>query len=71
MLEKHRRRRTKQQGAGLIEVMVALLILGIGLLGILNMQTQSLNLNQEAGFANSGMGFDSVVRHTCGYPSAR
>jgi len=34
MLEKHRRRRTKQQGAGLIEVMVALLILGIGLLGI-------------------------------------
>ena len=41
-------KRVTQTGVGLIEVMVALFILGVGLLGILNMQTQSLVFNQQA-----------------------
>ncbi|WP_370981550.1 type IV pilus modification protein PilV [Agaribacterium sp. ZY112] len=37
-----------QAGAGLIEVMVAVLVLGIGLLGLMNLQNRSLQLNQQA-----------------------
>lgn len=37
-----------QQGASLIEVMVALFVLAIGLLGILAMQAQSMRFNQSA-----------------------
>jgi len=48
MLSAYHRQKSAQIGAGLIEVMVALLLLGIGLLGIMNMQTRSLNLNQQA-----------------------
>ncbi|WP_096087316.1 type IV pilus modification protein PilV [Agaribacterium haliotis] len=39
----------KQQcGVGLIEVMVAVLVLGIGMLGLLNLQNSTLQLNQQA-----------------------
>jgi type IV pilus assembly protein PilV len=39
-----------QQGAGLIEVMVSLLILAVGLLGVLSLQANGLNSNQRAVF---------------------
>jgi type IV pilus assembly protein PilV len=37
-----------QRGVGLVEVLVAVLILGIGLLGLAALQTQSLKYNGEA-----------------------
>lgn len=40
----------RQLGAGLIEVMVSLLILGIGLLGVLSLQAKGMNSNQRATF---------------------
>lgn len=41
--------RTKtQQGSSLIEVMVALFVLAIGLLGVLAMQSKSMQFNQSA-----------------------
>jgi type IV pilus assembly protein PilV len=43
--------RNKQEGAGLIEVLVALTILAIGLLGVLSMQVTGLKSNQRALFA--------------------
>lgn len=39
-----------QQGVGLIEVLVAVLVLAIGLLGLAGLQTQSLRFNNEAYF---------------------
>lgn len=39
-----------QRGAGLVEVMVSLLILGVGLLGVLSLQAKGLNSNQRAVF---------------------
>jgi|AntRauTorcE11898_2_1112593.scaffolds.fasta_scaffold44682_2 type IV pilus assembly protein PilV len=39
-----------QQGVGLIEVLVAVLVLGVGLLGLAGLQTQSLRFNNEAYF---------------------
>jgi type IV pilus assembly protein PilV len=39
-----------QQGAGLIEVMVSLLILAVGLLGVLSLQANGLNSNTRAEF---------------------
>ncbi len=39
------------RGAGFIEVLVALVILAIGLLGVLSMQARGLNSNQRALFA--------------------
>lgn len=39
-----------QQGLGLIEVLVSVLILAIGLLGLAGLQTQSLRFNNEAYF---------------------
>jgi len=38
----------KQTGASLVEVMVALFVLAIGLLGILAMQSKSMQFNQSA-----------------------
>lgn len=38
----------KQKGAGLIEVLVAVLILAIGLLGLGGLQTQSMKQNRES-----------------------
>lgn len=40
----------KQQGAGLIEVLIALLVLAVGLLGLGALQTQSLKFNNESYF---------------------
>jgi type IV pilus assembly protein PilV len=40
----------KQKGAGFIEMMVALVILAIGLLGVLSMQTRGMRSNQQAEF---------------------
>jgi len=37
-----------QQGASLVEVMVAALVLGIGLLGILSLQSRSLQFSQQS-----------------------
>ncbi len=43
----------KQQiGAGFIEVLVALVILAIGLLGVMSMQVQGITSNQRALFAS-------------------
>lgn len=39
-----------QAGSGLIEVMVSLLILGVGLLGVLSLQANGLNSGQRAHF---------------------
>ncbi len=38
----------RQRGVGLIEVLIALLVLSIGLLGLAALQTQSLKFNQGA-----------------------
>lgn len=40
----------KQRGAGLIEVLIALLVLAVGLLGLGALQTQSLKFNNESYF---------------------
>lgn len=37
-----------QKGASLIEVLIALFLLAVGLLGVLAMQTESLKLNQQS-----------------------
>jgi type IV pilus assembly protein PilV len=37
-----------QKGASLLEVLIALFILGVGLLGVLAMQAESLKLNQQS-----------------------
>ncbi len=37
-----------QKGASLIEVMVSLVVLGVGILGLVSMQVQSLRLNSQA-----------------------
>lgn len=41
-------KKNKQFGSSLLEVMVALLVLAIGLLGVLAMQVQTLKFNQSA-----------------------
>ncbi|MEO0443492.1 MAG: type IV pilus modification protein PilV [Pseudomonadota bacterium] len=46
----NRIRKKLQKGAGIIEVMVSLLVLAIGLLGVLSLQTNGLNSNQRAAF---------------------
>ncbi|MEH6550499.1 MAG: type IV pilus modification protein PilV [Pseudomonadales bacterium] len=46
------RKQSSQQGMGLIEVLVALMVLAIGLLGMLNMQSKGLQFNQ-AGYYRS------------------
>lgn len=40
----------KQKGFGLIEVLVAMLVLSIGLLGVAGLQAQSIRFNHEAYF---------------------
>ncbi|ODS24879.1 type IV pilus modification protein PilV [Candidatus Endobugula sertula] len=41
----------RQDGAGLIEVLVALVVLAVGLLGVLSMQARGIDSNQRAFFA--------------------
>jgi len=43
-----RNRRYTQQGVGIIEIMIALLVLTIGLLGMASMQTNGLNMTSES-----------------------
>ena len=43
----------KQKGVGLIEVLVSLVVIAIGLLGILGMQTQALKQSQETYLFNN------------------
>jgi type IV pilus assembly protein PilV len=54
----------QQKGAGMIEVLVALTILAIGLLGVLSLQTQGLQSNQRALFASEAniLAFDMADR---------
>lgn len=47
---------TRQRGAGLIEVMVALFILAVGLLGYLGLQTEGMSLGRQA-YMNSQAAF--------------
>jgi type IV pilus assembly protein PilV len=47
-LTQYRSRPRSQQGFGLIEVLVAVLILAFGMLGLLGLQTRSLALNQSS-----------------------
>jgi len=49
-MAKNNKDTANQLGAGLIEVMAALLILAIGLLGLLGLQANGLNSNQRAVF---------------------
>ncbi|MGS2717981.1 type IV pilus modification protein PilV [Eionea flava] len=46
------KQRKYQKGAGFIEVLVALVILAIGLLGVLSMQSRGLGSNQRAIFSS-------------------
>lgn len=41
---------TKQSGVGLIEVLIAILVLSVGLLGLAGLQSQSLKFNNESQF---------------------
>ncbi len=38
----------KQQGSSLLEAMISLFVLGVGVLGVLALQTKSLRFNQQA-----------------------
>ena len=42
--------KTHQEGLGMVEVLVSLLLLGVGLLGALSLQATSLNTGQRANF---------------------
>lgn len=44
-----------QRGMGLVEVLVALLVLAVGLLGILSMEARGLQLNQLAYYQSQAM----------------
>lgn len=48
---------TRQRGAGLIEALVAILILSIGLLGMIGMQTAALK-HEQTGWARSALATD-------------
>ena len=53
-----------QRGSSLIETMVSLLLLAIGLLGMLSLQTNGINSNQRAVFVNEAhsIGWDLIER---------
>ncbi len=50
LLGRHINKKSLQQGTTLVEVIVSLLILGIGLLGMLSLQANGLNGHQRANF---------------------
>lgn len=54
----------RQRGVGLIEVLVALLVLGVGLLGLASLQTNALRFNQDALFSSQAttLGYDVLDR---------
>lgn len=47
--------RARQSGMGMIEVLVALLVLAIGLFGVLSMQTKGLQMNQAGYYQSQAM----------------
>lgn len=53
-----------QRGMGLIEVLVALVILGVGLLGLASLQSNALRFNQDALFSSQAttLGYDVLER---------
>jgi type IV pilus assembly protein PilV len=62
-----------QQGFGLIEVLVAVLVMGIGLLGLAGLQTQSLRFNNEAYFRTQAtlLSMDMADRLRANFETAR
>lgn len=54
MLMKNRSKK-RQSGVGLIEVLVALLILTIGILGMVALQTRALQLNQDSVYTSQAL----------------
>lgn len=60
-------------GYGLIEVLVAVLVLAIGLLGLAGLQTQSLRFNNEAYFRTQAtiLAMDMADRLRANLPTAR
>lgn len=62
-----------QQGVGLIEVLVAVLVLAIGLLGLAGLQTQSLRFNNEAYFRTQAtlLAMDMADRLRANWEEAR
>lgn len=53
--------KNNQQGAGLIEVLIAVLIIGVGLLGIAGLQTVALKSATQAGFRSNATDFASSL----------
>lgn len=46
--QEHRRRIMMQQGSSLLEVLIAFFVLGVGLLGVVALQAESLKLNEHS-----------------------
>ena len=63
----------KQRGVGLIEVLVSVLILGVGLLGLAGLQAQSLRFNNEAYFRTQAtlLAMDMADRLRANFETAR
>lgn len=47
-MDKHHLRMGKQRGISLLEVLVALFVLAVGLLGVIALQAETIKLNQQA-----------------------
>lgn len=64
---------SQQKGYGLIEVLVAVLVLAIGLLGLAGLQTQSLRFNNEAYFRTQAtlLAMDMADRLRSNFQTAR
>lgn len=64
---------SQQKGYGLIEVLVAVLVLAIGLLGLAGLQTQSLRFNNEAYFRTQAtlLAMDMADRLRSNFETAR